>query len=214
MRLKHIKGAEEAVANSIHVISLTPEIKDHIPDVFPKKQPLYIEIGMGKGQFIMEQAKRHPEINYIGMEMYSSVCLRAIQKMDSLEEALPNLKFICDDATILPGFVEKGQLDKIYLNFSDPWPKDRHAKRRLTSKQFLDRYDRMLSDDGNLEFKTDNVDLFNFSLKEVEESKWILDASTFDLHNDPVLNEGNIMTEYEQKFSEKGNPICKMIIHR
>ena len=214
MRLKHIKGSEEAVSNSEYVINLTDDIKGHVSASFPNKAPIHMEIGMGKGQFIMELAAKNPDINYIGMERYSSVLLRAIQKMESLDNPLPNLLFICDDAKVLPNYLLKNEIDKIYLNFSDPWPKDRHAKRRLTSRQFLSLYDEFLKDDGVIEFKTDNVDLFNFSLQEIEETKWILKASTYDLHNDPVLNEGNIMTEYEEKFSSKGNPICKLITYR
>lgn len=214
MRLRNIPGADEAVRNSIHCITLDETVKGHIKDLFDNDAPLHMEIGMGKGQFIMELARRNPDINFIGMERYSSVLLRALQKMDSLEEPLSNLKFICDDAMVLKDFLKPGDVDKIYLNFSDPWPKDRHAKRRLTSRQFLDCYDHFLAADGTIEFKTDNIDLFNFSLEEIAETKWELKASTFDLHHDPVLNEGNIMTEYEEKFSSMGNPICKLITYR
>ena len=160
----------------------------------------------------MELAAENPDINYIGMERYDSVLYRALQKME--EQPLPNLRFLCEDAALLPDFFEKGEISKIYLNFSDPWPKDRHAKRRLTSRQFLERYDQVLSDDGQIEFKTDNQGLFDFSLDEVEQSKWNLDAVTRDLHHDAQLCEGNIMTEYEEKFSSMGNPIYKMIISR
>ena len=108
----------------------------------------------------------------------------------------------------------KGEIDRIYLNFSDPWPKDRHAKRRLPSREFLHRYDEILKKDGVVEFKTDNTDLFAFALEEVEPAGWHLDKVTHDLHNDPVMNEGNVMTEYEEKFSSMGNPICKYIVSR
>jgi len=215
MRLRNIPGADEAVLNSPFCIQLAPEMKGHIKEQFPNPNaPIHMEIGMGKGQFIMELAKRNPDINYIGMERYSSVLLRALQKMDKLEEPLPNLRFICEDAKLLPDYFALGDIEKIYLNFSDPWPKDRHAKRRLTSRQFLACYDKILAPSGTIEFKTDNVDLFRFSLEEIEETNWILKASTFDLHHDPVLVEGNIMTEYEEKFSSMGNPICKLITYR
>lgn len=214
MRLRNIPGADEAVRESSYCISLEQLEKGTLMDQFQNKAPIHMEIGMGKGQFIMKLAELHPENNYIGMERYSSVLLRALQKMDSLEHPLPNLKFICDDAKKLPDHVAKGEISKIYLNFSDPWPKDRHAKRRLTSKQFLDCYDQILVDSGKIEFKTDNVDLFNFSLEEVADSKWNLEAKTYDLHHDEKMNAGNIMTEYEEKFSSMGNPICKMIISR
>ena len=160
----------------------------------------------------MDMAAAHPDINYLGIERYSSVLLRALQKMK--ETPMPNLRFICMDAADVTEVFAKDEVSRIYLNFSDPWPKDRHAKRRLTSRQFFARYDAILKPDGRLEFKTDNQDLFTFSLEEIPEAGWHLDASTRDLHHDSVLNEGNIMTEYEEKFSSKGNPICKLIASR
>ncbi|MGN0171024.1 MAG: tRNA (guanosine(46)-N7)-methyltransferase TrmB [Lachnospiraceae bacterium] len=214
MRLRNIPGADATVLNSPYCIQLSPELKGMIPNLFHQKAPIHMEIGMGKGQFIMELAKQHPEINYIGMERYSSVLLRALQKMDELTEPLPNLKFICENAVILPDYFLLGDIEKIYLNFSDPWPKDRHAKRRLTSRQFLSCYDKVLIPGGILEFKTDNIDLFRFSIEEIECAGWTLLAKTFDLHHDKALNEGNIMTEYEEKFSSRGNPICKLIACR
>ena len=212
MRLRNIKGATEAIESSPYCIQAPAEMKNHWREFFGNDNPIHIEVGMGKGRFLMNLAALHPDINYIGIERYTSVLFRASQKME--EEPLPNVHFICMDADALPEVFDEKSIDKIYLNFSDPWPKDRHAKRRLTSRQFLARYDQILKPDGVLEFKTDNRDLFTFSLEEVSEAGWTLKASTFDLHNDPVLNEGNIMTEYEEKFSSKGNPICKMIICR
>jgi tRNA (guanine-N(7)-)-methyltransferase len=167
---------------------------------------------MGKGRFIMDLAARNPDINYLGMERYESVLYRGLQKLE--ENPLPNLRLLCEDAALLPDFFEKGELDRIYLNFSDPWPKDRHAKRRLTSRQFLECYDKVLKGDGQIEFKTDNVGLFDFSLEEIDAAGWNLDAFTRDLHHDTAMNEGNIMTEYEEKFSSRGNPICKLITSR
>ena len=127
---------------------------------------------------------------------------------------IPNLYFMRVDARLLPDIFDKGEVDKIYLNFSDPWPKARHAKRRLTSREFLARYDQILVPDGKVEFKTDNKGLFEFSLEEVKETKWNLDAFTFDLHHNEEMVKGNVMTEYEEKFSSMGNPICKMVISR
>ena len=181
-------------------------------DQFRNDHPVYVEIGMGKGRFLMDMARLYPEINFIGIEKYSSVLLRAVQKLE--EEELPNVRLIRMDAEDLENVFAQGELDRIYLNFSDPWPKSRHAKRRLTSRQFFARYDAILKPDGRLEFKTDNQNLFTFSLEEIPEAGWHLDASTRDLHHDSVLNEGNIMTEYEEKFSSKGNPICKLIASR
>lgn len=212
MRLRNIKGAEEAVQNSLYCIQNPTSQKGNWKTLFQNENPIHIEIGMGKGQFLMQLATENPGINYIGIEKYTSVLYRAIQKMEL--EPLANLKFLCINAEILPDIFEKGEVERIYLNFSDPWPKDRHAKRRLTSREFLSRYDLILKPEGRLEFKTDNIDLFNFSLEEVPAAGWKLTASTYDLHHDAVLNEGNIMTEYEEKFSSKGNPICKMIICR
>jgi tRNA (guanine-N7-)-methyltransferase len=172
---------------------------------------------MGKGRFLMDMARLHPDINYVGIEMYDSVLLRALQKREELEdngESLPNLFFMRVDARNLPEIFNTGEVDKIYLNFSDPWPKARHAKRRLTSRQFLSRYDKILGKDGTVEFKTDNRELFEFSLEEVEAANWTLLAHTFDLHNNAEMMQGNVMTEYEEKFSSMGNPICKLIINR
>jgi tRNA (guanine-N7-)-methyltransferase len=149
--------------------------------------------------------------------MYSSVLLRAVQKMQRLaeENAAPsNLRFLCMDARRLADVFGQGEIEKIYLNFSDPWPKDRHAKRRLPSKEFLALYDQILSRDGRLEFKTDNKELFDFALAQLPLAGWKSEAVTYDLHHDDKLCEGNIMTEYEEKFSAKGNPICKYIIYR
>ena len=167
---------------------------------------------MGKGRFIMGMAGQHPEVNFIGIEKYSSVLLRAIQKME--EEELPNVRFIRMDAEDICNVFDKGEVSRIYLNFSDPWPKDRHAKRRLPSRQFLARYDEILKKDGTLEFKTDNRVLFDFALEELEPAGWKADTVTFDLHADEALVRGNIMTEYEERFSAAGNPICKYVIRR
>ena len=213
MRLRNIPGADEIVSNSPLCIQNPTEIKGSWLQLFGNTNPIHIEIGMGKGRFLMDLAALHPDINYIGIERYTSVLLRAVQKME--ENPLPNVRFLCVDAATLPEIFAPEEVDRIYLNFSDPWPKDRHARRRLTSGEFLNRYDLFLSHKGRLEFKTDNIDLFNFSLEEIENSPtWHLDAKTFDLHKDTVLNEGNIMTEYEEKFSSKGNPICKLITSR
>ena len=172
-------------------------------------QPIHIEIGMGKGKFIMALAKQNPQINYVGIEKYSSVLLRGLQKME--EEPLENIRFVRMDAENICEMFDRNEVSRIYLNFSDPWPKDRHAKRRLTSRQFLSLYQKILSSSGLLEFKTDNIGLFDFSLEEVRESSWILQSFTRDLHHDENMNRGNIMTEYEEKFSAKGNPICKLV---
>ena len=212
MRLRNIKGAGEVIEANEFVIKNPEEYKGRWNEIFQNNHPIQIEIGMGKGQFIMELARQKKEINFIGIERYSSVLLRALQKHEETE--LTNLYFLCIDARTLEDIFAQGEVDKIYLNFSDPWPKDRHAKRRLTSREFLTRYDKILKKDGRVEFKTDNRGLFEFSLEEVKEAGWKIQQHTFDLHHDESMNEGNIMTEYEEKFSSMGNPIHKMIIYR
>ena len=215
MRLKNVPGAREVIADSIYCIHDPEEqksLKGQWRSLFENEQPLHIEIGMGKGQFIYGMAVAHPEINYIGIEKYSSVLIRAIQKME--ESPLPNLRFIRMDAEEICEVFGTGEVDRIYLNFSDPWPKKRNAKRRLPSKEFLRRYDVILSEDGRIEFKTDNRELFDFAVEEVPFSSFVMDAVTYDLHADPVMNEGNVMTEYEERFSAKGNKINKYILKR
>ena len=190
----------------------TQKTKGKWQTIFQNQNPIHIEIGMGKGQFIMTLAKQNPKINYIGIEKYSSVLLRALQKIE--EEPLENIRFIRMDAENICEMFEKDEIDRIYLNFSDPWPKDRHAKRRLTSRQFFLRYHQILKKSGIVEFKTDNTDLFNFSLEEIKEAGWNLDQYTRNLHQDIQMNQGNIMTEYEERFSSMGNPIYKLIASR
>jgi tRNA (guanine-N7-)-methyltransferase len=180
-------------------------------EVFGNDNPIRIEIGMGKGAFITAQAERNPEINFVGIEKFSSVLLRAVQKQEILK--LPNLIFIRMDAEYICDVFEKEEVDKVYLNFSDPWPKARHAKRRLTSKSFLARYEKILREGGRVEFKTDNDELFAFSLEELKQTSWTLIAATEDIYNSPLC-EGNIMTEYERKFSSLGKKISKYIIEK
>ena len=212
MRLRNIAGSRDVIAESEWVIQEPCSQKGKWTEVFGNDHPIRIEIGMGKGVFITTLASQNPDINYVGIEKYSSVLLRAVQKLE--EEELPNVRLIRMDAEDLENVFAQGELDRIYLNFSDPWPKDRHAKRRLESRQFLARYNQILKKDGTIEFKTDNRALFDFALEEVEAAGWTLKEKTFDLHADARLNEGNVMTEYEERFSAQGNPICKYIISR
>lgn len=212
MRLRNVPGAREAIADSPLAVNEPVELKGKWSHEFGNENPIRIEIGMGKGKFITTLAQQNPDINYVGIEKYSSVLIRAIEKCQELE--VPNLRFIRMDAEYICDVFEKGEVDRIYLNFSDPWPKDRHAKRRLTSKQFLERYDVILKEDGVVEFKTDNDLLFQFSLDQVPEAGWELTEQTWDLHHDGRLMEGNVMTEYESKFSAMGNPIHKLIAKR
>ncbi|MDE5747712.1 MAG: tRNA (guanosine(46)-N7)-methyltransferase TrmB [Acetatifactor sp.] len=212
MRLRNITGSRETIAASRHVVHDEQNCRGRWRDIFGNGNPIHIEIGMGKGKFIYTMARLHPENNYVGIEKYSSVLLRAVQKME--EEELPNLKLIRMDAEEIAEVFAPGEVDRIYLNFSDPWPKDRHAKRRLPSRQFLERYDVILNPRGQLEFKTDNRELFDFAVEELEPAGWLAELITYDLHRDAALMEGNVMTEYEEKFSAMGNPIYKYIIYR
>lgn len=215
MRLRNIPGADDVILQHPAAIKDGQDKKGKWNQVFENDHPIHIEIGMGKGKFLMTLAKEHPENNYIGIERYSSVLLRALEKYDSeTYGALQNVRFICMDAYDLPEIFAEGEIQQIYLNFSDPWPKARHARRRLTSTRFLEQYEKVLPQEGIVEFKTDNQDLFEFSLEQAEEAGWDLLAVTRDLHHDEVLNRGNVMTEYEEKFSAKGNPINKLIIQR
>lgn len=220
MRLRNIPRADETVAASPFVINEPTALRGRWHEYFGNDRPIRIEVGMGKGRFLRDMAARNPEINYIGIERYTSVLLRAVEKAEAakeeagLAEGQPgNFIFLCQDASVLPEIFAAGEVDRIYLNFSDPWPKERHAKRRLTSSVFLACYDKILKPDGTVEFKTDNQDLFTYSLESVVEAGWKILGYTRDLHHDP-MGDGNVMTEYEEKFSSQGNPICKMVIGR
>lgn len=211
MRLRNVRGSKDTIANNEYVVHEPKELKGLWNEYFGNNHPIHIEIGMGKGQFIIQQATINPDINYIGIEKYSSVLIRAIEKRS--EAQLSNLCFIRFDAEEIIEIFNENEVSRIYLNFSDPWPKERHAKRRLTSKEFFSKYNKVLSRDGEVIFKSDNRPLFEFSLEEVENAGWILRNSTFDLHHSEY-NDGNVMTEYEEKFSSMGNPIHRLVAYR
>ena len=258
VRLRNVPGAREAIAESRFCINEPDRYKGSWrSDIFHNDHPLHIEIGMGKGDFIIELAQKNPDINYIGIEKFSSVLIRAIEKYEQIGDGLieteltdlsidahevdhikidnkdfrpANLFFIRFDAEHIADIFDKNEVDRIYLNFSDPWPKDRHAKRRLTSPQFLSLYDQILAGDGCIQFKTDNRDLFDYSVEVVESDndgvavrdvpgntvsspRWHIDEITYDLHHSDQL-EGNVMTEYEKKFVALGHPICRFVISR
>ena len=211
MRLRHIRGAEEAIASSPYVIQEPAENKGKWSHIFGNSNPIELEVGMGKGRFLMELASLHHDINYIGIERYSSVLLRGLEKRAQLE--LDNIYFMRIDAKDMADIFAPGEVRKIYLNFSDPWPKDRHAKRRLTSPAFMAVYDQILAPEGVVEFKTDNRPLFDYSMEAIPEAGWDIQEFTFDLHHSPMA-QGNVMTEYEMKFAGEGKPICKLIASR
>ena len=212
MRLRNVTGSREMIAGSRFVVHEPAAQKGKWCEVFGNDCPIHIEIGMGKGRFMMELAAANPRINYVGIEKYSTVLLRAVQKMEAQE--LCNLRLVRMEAEEICKVFGRGEVERIYLNFSDPWPKDRHARRRLPSRQFLARYDEILAPDGRIEFKTDNADLFDFALEELAPAGWKTEAVTRDLHHDGKMFAGNIMTEYEEKFSSMGNPIYKYVIYR
>ncbi len=210
MRLRNIPGAKEEMLKNPFIVQEPETHRGRWNEVYPNRQPLEIEIGCGKGRFLSELALRNPDINYLGIEKFSSVLLRALEKRAEME--CTNLYYLRFDAEELENIFDKGEIGKIYLNFSDPWPKARHHKRRLTSREFLARYQKILAPGGVVEFKTDNTGLFDFSLEEAESAGWEILAVTRDLHRNPEMNAGNIMTEYEEKFSLLGNRICKLIM--
>ena len=217
MRLRNIPGSRERIAESRYCVNEPKDFKGRWNRLFENDNPIHIEVGMGKGKFIMRMAEANPDINYIGIEMYSSVLVRALEQAEALEESgviRRNFIFIRMDARELEEVFEPGEVSKIYLNFSDPWPKERHAKRRLTSVNFLKRYEQILPDGAEVEFKTDNTDLFEFSLEQIKEAGWELLGCTRNLHSNPEMNNGNIMTEYEERFAAQGVPINKLIIRK
>ena len=211
MRLRNVKGSKETIAASPLVIQNITEKKGHWNEIFEKEQPLYIEIGMGKGQFILEMARRNPDKNFIGIEKYSSVLVRALEKCE--EFSGNNLRFIRMDAETITDVFDIHEISGIYLNFYDPWPKDRHAKRRLTYRDYWNRYNEILKPEGKVIFKTDNRPLFDFSLEEAAAAEWTLESVSYDLHHSPEA-EGNVMTEYEAKFSSLGHPIHRLVASR
>lgn len=205
MRLKNVKGANDIIVKGLYYIDNPSIYKGKWHKLFNNNNPIYIELGMGKGDFIINNALKYPNINFIGIEKYDSVIVRAIQKSNELE--LNNLKLIRLDVINIDNIFDK-EVDKIYLNFSDPWPKERHAKRRLTSKIFLDKYSKVFKNDNVIEMKTDNIDLFNYSVDSLKDYGYVIEYITNDLHSENIFN---IETEYEHKFSSKGIKINKFI---
>lgn len=209
MRLKNVKGANEIIIKGHYYVEDPYINKGNWNKIFNNNNPIYIEIGIGKGKFIVENAIKYPNINFIGIEKYDSVLVRAIQKSNELE--LNNLKLVRMDAKRIEEVFDH-EVDRIYLNFSDPWPKDRHYKRRLTSYVFLDKYEHIFKNNKYIIMKTDNVDLFNFSLESLTNHGYNIEFMSNDLHS---LNDvDNIMTEYEEKFSNKGIKINKLIARK
>ncbi len=213
MRMRRKKHGSERIAACAHLLIPLPEsVLENPSSYFPASRPLHLEIGCGKGAFACGMAAQHPDVNFIAMERVSDVACLALEKAKSREEERPdNLRFLIGDARGLTEMFPPKTFDCIYLNFSDPWPKSGYHKRRLTYRAFLEQYRLLLKDGGVLRFKTDNADLFAFSLEEFAAANLTIEWQTDDLHNSPY-NEGNVMTEYESNFTAKGMPIHAALV--
>ena len=215
MRLRRKPWVDEAIHEfDDFVVSRDQEIgeekKGKWSEIFGRQAPLHVELGTGKGDFISQLAELHPDINYIGIEMQQDVLYSAAKKI--AEKELKNVRLLVFDINHIEDIFAEGEVDRFYINFCDPWPKKRHAKRRLTYRDFLKRYAVILKEGGEIRFKTDNKDLFDFSVEEFEAMGWQLSDVTYDLHAAPV--PGDVETEYEEKFSRKGNLICRLVARR
>lgn len=207
MRVRKRKGAEEHLANHPQYVILEPEAaKGKWHELFGNDNPIHIEVGSGKGAFITGMAQQNPDINYIGIDIQLSVLSYALDKV--LASGAENVKLLQVDGSALTNYFADGEVDMMYLNFSDPWPKSRHEKRRLTYKTFLDTYKQILPENGEIHFKTDNRGLFEYSLTSFSQYGMVLNKVWLDLHASDY--EGNVMTEYERKFSEKGQVIYRV----
>ncbi len=203
MRRRNVKNAKERVESHPELVILNPkDYKGQWRTLFNNDNPIYLEIGMGKGKFILEHAKSNPNINYIGLEKFDSVIVQAVEKIAPLN--LKNIYLLNVDAEELLDIFNKKEINKIFLNFSDPWPKNRHEKRRLSHANFLNRYCEIL--DGDIEMKTDNRELFEFSIMSFNQNKWNILELSLDLHHRNP-EEHIITTEYEDRFTSKGNVI-------
>lgn len=201
MRLRNVKGASEKIDASKYVIKDYENYRGNYKSVFNNDNKICIEIGMGKGDFIKGMAMKYPDVNFIGIEKYDSVMVRAVEKLENTD--IPNLRLIKMDAESIGNVFDK-EIDTIYLNFSDPWPKDRHEKRRLTSSNFLKKYDNLFVGTKHIVFKTDNRKLFEYSVRSFTSYGYSINNISLDLHNDDIHN---IETEYEKRFSSLGYPI-------
>lgn len=207
MRLKKVKGAKEIVQKSSYYVENPKEIKGKWNKLFDNQNPIHIEIGMGKGKFIINMARKYPTINFIGIEKYDSVLVRAVEQLEDLESPLKNLKLLLFDADEISEVFEK-EIDLIYLNFSDPWPKSKHEKRRLTSSVYLSKYDNIFKNKKKIIQKTDNRTFFDFSLQSIQEYGYTIEEVTYDLYS--LKDEENVPTEYEEKFSNMGVHINRL----
>ena len=207
MRVRNRKGATELLEANPNYVVLNPvDAKGKWREIFGNDHPIHVEVGSGKGAFITGMAKANPDINYIGIDIQKSVLSYALDKV--LEADVPNIKLLWVDGSELTNYFADGEIDRLYLNFSDPWPKKRHEKRRLTHKSFLDTFKQILPEKGEIHFKTDNRGLFEYSLVSFSQYGMVLKGVWLDLHASDF--EGNVLTEYEQKFSSKGQVIYRV----
>ena len=209
MRLRNVKGASEIILKSRYIVNNYFEYKGNFSCLFGNDNPIHIEVGMGKGDFIIGMALSYPFINFIGIEKFDSVLVRAVQKLETLD--IPNLRLIRMDAIDIDSVFSR-EIDCMYLNFSDPWPKERHSRRRLTSDAFLTRYDSVFKNTCNIIMKTDNRKLFEFSIISFNNYGYVIDDLSLDLYSDDL--HGNVQTEYEKKFVLKGNIIYRISVHK
>lgn len=211
MRLKKVKNAKEIVENSKYFVDNPEEKSGKWIEIFGNDNPIHIEIGMGKGKFIINMAKKYPNINFIGIEKYDSALVKAVKQLDELDGNIPNLKLLLYDADNISE-VFCNEIERIYLNFSDPWPKSKHEKRRLTSQNFLKKYDNLFVNRKDIIQKTDNRNFFDFSLQSIEEYGYTIDEITYDLYS--LNDESNVPTEYEEKFNSRGIKINRLKAHK
>lgn len=207
MRLRNVKGAKDIIISSKLIIENYEDYKGKFKTLFQNNNPICLEIGCGKGNFIINMAKKYPNINFIGIEKYDSVLARALQKIDYLD----NLRFIRMDATNIDEFFDK-EIDTIYLNFSDPWPKERHKHRRLSDTLFLKKYDNLFTSKKHIIMKTDNRKLFEYSIIQFTNYNYKIKEISLNLYNDDI--QDNIPTEYENKFHNQGFPIYKIDVEK
>jgi tRNA (guanine-N7-)-methyltransferase len=206
LRLRNIPGAKDELKQCPNIVVQDPsQHKGSWKGVFNNENPIHVEVGTGKGQFLVGMSELHPHINFIGIEKYDSVLLRALEQVKDLNR--PNLKFLNEDVADILNFFKKGEVERLFINFTDPWPKNRHEKRRLTYKGFLEMYEQILVDGGEIHFKTDNQGLFEYSLESFSGYGMTLHNVSLDLHRSEI--KGNVMTEYERKFSRKGMRIYR-----
>ncbi len=204
MRLRNVKKAKEEIKTYSFVYDTPREFRGKWNEVFGNDKKIELEIGMGRGGFLLSRAKAHPDINYIGIEIYESVLVKAARKIE--KEGIDNIRLIRGDAVLLKDIFEKDEISQMYLNFSDPWPKKRHSKNRLTHANFLYMYKEILKKDAFIDVKTDNLDFFEFGLDQIEQAGYEIIKKSYDLHSTD-FEEKDFMTEYEVKFKDKGQKI-------